>query len=291
MAEIYRLSPCDPLLPEIIVSSENLTLEVNLGDVICIVNGPQGNACYTVSKSLLPPTTTSTIYVNQIFEDCVSCTELCTTPINNVLLIPCIAGLGNIIVPYSNYNYPITPTTSVICLQTDDYASLCYTVQYTQLPINSQQVIVPKAFFGNCNTCQETCFYEFYTLVDCQTGEQYLNSTGQPLNFYYSGVTSTKVTAQGGIDFLTEVVLTNIYGPTGIEIAKGCLKLVEADYVDGLTYLPIDLTIDKVHSVDTCVQCKLRDCGDCDTLYTEKVNCKYAEQVYAVLLSKKYGLL
>lgn len=286
----YLLTPCAGELPTIIVNPIQLTLPVNSGDTICVISQEGDNICYTVSETEDPVTTYSSIFVNEIFEDCEQCTEVCTTPINNVKLISCDGTQPNIIVPASKYNYNITPSTDTICLNIDEYQKACYRVVITQEPATSQETITPNAFYNNCQPCITNCYYKFYNLQDCYTGEVYLDSNDQPIQYFYEGSTSTFVNGLGGIDFLTSVVLTNIYNLSKVETAKGCFKLVEVTYVEGQSYTDIITGIDVVFYTDTCLQCKQKSCGDCDTLYTEKVNCKYADQVYAVLLSKKYGL-
>ena len=110
------------------------------------------------------------------------------------------------------------------------------------------------------------------------------------LQLVYNGALSTTVTANGGLDWLQSIVITNAYNNAGFEVAKGCLKLVETTYSEGALYYDIEITIDTLSTVSNCIQCKSRDCGDCDTLYTENVNCRYGDAVYAQMISKRYGL-
>lgn len=207
----------------------------------------------------------------------------------NYLLTACDGKSPSIIVTPSQVVGNVVPGDS-ICILTNKGKSTCYTVSETQDPVTTQDTITPNNVFNSCTNCLNNCFYTYYQLFDCYSGELYLDSNGLPVQFFYDKTTSSFVKSLGGITLLTSVVLTDIYNSSKVKIASGCLVLKEVDYTDGQIYTDIVTGIDKVLYTETCLQCKLKSCGDCDTLYTENVNCKYGDQVYAVMISNRYGL-
>ena len=290
MALNYLLTSCDGESSILIIDVTQLSVEVNTGQIICIYSATTRSNCYIVSFTEDPTNSTNNYLVANIYDNCEDCAIECGNIPNNLLVTECSNTSNTFVIPFNNFSGSLINDVAYVCVSTGPYQSICYRLNPTTGPITSQETITPLHQYSSCSDCSADCFHKFYVLVDCASGKEYINSVGNVLQLVYDGTLSTTVTANGGIDWLQSIVITNAYNNAGIEVAKGCLKLVETTYSPGESYYDIEITIDTLSTVSNCIQCKSRDCGDCDTLYTENVNCRYGDAIYAQMISNRYGL-
>jgi hypothetical protein len=290
MALNYLLTPCDIDQPIIVIDQSQLSVQIELGQIICIYSELTRSNCYTVTFTEDPITSIVNYSVDGIYNNCEDCIINCGITTNNLIVTECSNTSNTFVIPFGNFSGTLLNDVAFVCVATGPYESTCYRLNPTEAPLTSQETITPLNQYSSCSDCASDCFHKFYVLVDCASGKEYINSVGNVLQLVYDGALSTTVTANGGIDWLQSIVITNAYNNAGFEVAKGCLKLVETTYSEGALYYDIEITIDTLSTVSNCIQCKSRDCGDCDTLYTENVNCRYGDAVYAQMISKRYGL-
>lgn len=131
---------------------------------------------------------------------------------------------------------------------------------------------------------------KYYTLLDCNCDTPYLNALGEQVWFKAMGPISPAVSAVGGLGYFTNHTITEIRNDAGALVAEGCLTLVEVPFDNTITYTLINTGLYTFFAVDSCVQCKLSTCADVDEECTERTNCKFGDQVYALMLDNRYGL-
>lgn len=131
---------------------------------------------------------------------------------------------------------------------------------------------------------------KYYTLLDCNCDNAYLNSLGEQIWFKSMGPVSPAVYDVGGLSYFDSHLLTEIKNDQGIIVATGCLALTEVDYDSNITYTLINEGLYTFFTADTCIQCKLSNCSDVDETSVERINCRFGDAVYALMLDKRYGL-
>ena len=190
-------------------------------------------------------------------------------------------------VPYNPCCYLLTDcsgATSSILTNTDlstyigSYITLqgsgvCYLVSEAPGCQGSIPVTITGASYTTCEECTPEC----YLLVDCGTQEtikvsdDYSAYLGKIVNLANSGIRCWEVFSapdcDGAIDSGTTVTV----------VYDSC-----AECVPFIPPIPVDLHLRRIKPGYYT--------AGCSPEYTEKVNCKFAEQVYNTMLSKRYGI-
>lgn len=253
----YLLEDCAGNLPDIITDS---FFGNNVGQIITLASYP--GVCWSVSIS--PTCSGSVVIQTQVtssFADCVSCLGTC------YYLADCANNFPTI---HTNTDFGQYVGKTIIVAS---FPGVCW--QVITAPNCTGAVPFPAVVVtvhDNCEDCLQVC----YRLVDCIGAKP-------PI------ITSTDLSA-----YLNKVI--KIVGCDSV-----CYIVTSSATCEGSMVVEVDT------SYDTCELCRgvivppivplrLRSvqpnygAGECSVDFVEKVNCRYADQVFAKYALKKYGV-
>ncbi len=253
----YLLEDCAGNVPDVVTS---VNLSIYVGQIITVVEYP--GICWTVSQtSDCSGSIVLALTVGNNFPDCISCSTTC-------YYVSDCSGQFPTIHTYTDLSAFVGQTITL-----NNYPGICWMV--IQAPNCTGSVVLGSTVtntFVDCPACLKVC----YRLVDC-TGTKPDIITDTDLSAFVNQV--IKIV---GCDSVCYIVTnsTTCQDSEVIEMSTSfgtCELCLEAPRK---SLAPLKARMIQPNYGE----------GECSVEFVERVNCKFSNQVYAKLLTKKYGV-